>query len=71
MTGDEPAFPIPDVTHPNGQTQWGSNGMSYRQWLVGMIVARTGLGPDPINVTVDLCVRLADETIKQLGMKPQ
>lgn len=30
------AFPRLSVTIPNGETEWGSHGMTYRQWLVGL-----------------------------------
>jgi hypothetical protein len=30
-----PAFPVPDTYHPNGQVQYGSNGMSLRDWFAG------------------------------------
>lgn len=30
-----PAFPVPDTYHPNGQVQFGSSGMSLRDWLAG------------------------------------
>jgi len=28
-----PAFPVPDSHHANGQVQYGSNGMTLRDWL--------------------------------------
>ena len=28
-----PAFPIPDTYHPNGQVQYGSNGLSLRAYI--------------------------------------
>lgn len=31
-----PAFPIPDTYHPNGQIEYGANGMSLRDWFAGM-----------------------------------
>lgn len=32
---DGPAFPVPDVHCPNGQIQFGSAGMSLRDWFAG------------------------------------
>ena len=38
-----PAFPTPDVYHPNGQVQYGSNGMTLRDWFAGQaLVALLG-----------------------------
>ncbi len=36
-----PAFPVPDVYHPNGQIEYGSPGMSLRAYFAGQ--ALTGL----------------------------
>ena len=30
-----PAFPVPDTHHPDGQIQYGANGMSLRDWFAG------------------------------------
>ena len=32
---NEPAFPVPDVHHPNGQIEYGSCGMTLRDWFAG------------------------------------
>lgn len=32
---NEPAFPVPDVHHPNGQIEYGTYGMSLRDWFAG------------------------------------
>ena len=34
-----PAFPVPDVHHPSGQIQFGSSGMSLRNWFAGQALA--------------------------------
>lgn len=34
-----PAFPIPDSHYPNGQVQYGSNGMSLRDWFAGQALS--------------------------------
>jgi hypothetical protein len=30
-----PAFSVPDTYHPNGQVQYGTTGMSLRDWFAG------------------------------------
>ena len=30
-----PAFPSPDTVHPNGQVQYGTFGMTLRDWFAG------------------------------------
>ena len=39
-----PAFPVTDSRHPNGQIEYGSNGMTLRDWFAGQ--ALTGLLAD-------------------------
>jgi hypothetical protein len=34
-----PAFPVPDVCHPNGQVQYGANGMTLRDLFAGQALA--------------------------------
>ena len=34
-----PAFPQPDVYHPSGQIQYGTPGMSLRDWFAGQALA--------------------------------
>ena len=36
-----PAFPVPAETYPNGDYQWGTFGMSLRDWFAGR--ALTGI----------------------------
>lgn len=33
-----PAFPIPDTTYPNGQVQYGSNGMTLRDYFAAKAI---------------------------------
>lgn len=33
---DEPAFPIPSVQMPNGEMQWGENGLTIRAQIAAM-----------------------------------
>jgi hypothetical protein len=42
-----PAFPVPDTYHPNGQVQYGSCGMSLRDYFAGQ--AMQGFCADPTN----------------------
>jgi hypothetical protein len=35
---NQPASPKPDLQLPNGNMQWNSEGMTYQQWLVGMLL---------------------------------
>jgi len=32
---NEPAFPVPDVHHVNGEVSYGSYGMTLRDWFAG------------------------------------
>ena len=34
-----PAFPVADTHHPDGQIQYGTNGMSLRDWFAGQALA--------------------------------
>jgi len=34
-----PAFPVADTKHWDGQIQYGTNGMSLRDWLAGQALA--------------------------------
>lgn len=34
-----PAFPVPNEYYPNGQIQYGFNGMSLRDWFAGQALA--------------------------------
>ena len=45
MNTGGPAFPVPDSHHANGQVQYGTNGMTLRQWYAGM--ALQGLCANP------------------------
>lgn len=38
-TDGGPAFPVPDTHHPDGQIQYGANGMSLRDWFAGQALA--------------------------------
>lgn len=40
-----PAFPIPDTTYPNGQVQYGSNGMTLRDFFAAMQLAGACANP--------------------------
>lgn len=69
-----PAFPVPDVTHPNGQIQWGANGMSLRAWLAGQALSGmlanpgTDLDPDELEqLMIEGPLAIADAMIAALN----
>jgi hypothetical protein len=49
MTKPEPAFPVPDVHYPNGQIQFGSNGMTLRDYFAAKAMAAFLSSPDDAN----------------------
>ncbi len=55
---------------PGNSTYVGLQGMTYHEWLVGMalqgMVSSRSQG-DNIWILADTAIRIADETIKQLG----
>lgn len=73
-----PAFPVADTHHPDGQIQYGTNGMSIRAWFAGkaLVGVLASLGPlkhDPKLSQSDLdklvaesCVRIADAMLRAL-----
>ena len=78
MKDGGPAFPVPDTHHPDGQIQYGTNGMSLRAWyagkaLVGVLASCGPLKPDPKlsqsdldNMVAESCVRIADAMLRAL-----
>jgi hypothetical protein len=61
-----PAFPVADVIHPNGQVQYGANGMALRDWFAGQALQSYLAGrnndardsnPAPV---ADVCYKYAD-----------
>jgi hypothetical protein len=59
-----PAFPVPDTYHPNGQVQYGSCGMSLRDYFAGraMQAELTGRshpnsGGNPVDYAGPICER--------------
>ena len=63
-----PAFPVADTHHANGSVQYGSNGMSLRDWFAGQmlsgIVAQQGHYLSVVD-QVDLAYHYADTMIKR------
>jgi hypothetical protein len=51
------AFPVPDTIYPNGQVQYGHNGMTLRDWFAGQSLQATNF---------EECIKLAVE----VGFKP-
>lgn len=43
---EQPAFPVPDSYHPNGQIQYGHNGMTLHQYFAGQALAGIMAGPN-------------------------
>jgi len=74
-----PAFPVPDSHYPNGQVQYGANGMTLRDYfagqvLVGMFAADSvhkevtvskWSGPEFATKVADACYRVADAMLKE------
>ena len=62
-----PAFPVSDTHHPDGQIQYGTNGMSLRDWFAGQALA--GLmaspnGPRLVKEAVDASYHAADTMLR-------
>lgn len=73
-----PAFPVPDVYHPNGQIEYGSPGMSLRAYFAGKALGsciemhQRGfiLGGGPTNFA-KTAVEIADALIAELNKTQQ
>ncbi len=68
-----PAFPVPDSHYADGQVQYGSNGMTLRDWYAGQALA--GLEANSsVDMTVEdaavMAYQLADAMIKAREVKP-
>ena len=66
-----PAFPVPDVYHPNGQVEFGTRGMSLRDWFAGqalIAIPHIGCGSDlePEQIAHD-AYKIADAMLKARG----
>jgi hypothetical protein len=48
-----PAFPVADTTHWDGQIQYGSNGMTLRDYFAGQALAGFCAVPDRYNWLCD------------------
>jgi hypothetical protein len=46
-----PAFPVADTIYPNGQMQYGFNGMSLRDYFAGQALAGILACPVPIRLS--------------------
>jgi hypothetical protein len=70
-----PAFPVPDVYHPNGQIEYGSPGMSLRAYFAGQalsgILANTTAVDLSEGSVAKASVTLADALIAELNKTQQ
>ena len=57
-----PAFPVPDTHHPDGQIQYGANGMSLRDWFAGQALAGLMAGYQSGPMGIYACAQVAIET---------
>lgn len=70
MSGNEPAFPTPQRIYANGDTEWGSNGMTLRDWFAAK--ALQGILSNPADgdswrkykEAVPIAYLFADEMLK-------
>lgn len=63
--GSRPAFAKSDVVYdPDAQTLWtdGSGGMTYRQWLIGMVAPNAMSANHAINYADDIIRLLSEES---------
>jgi hypothetical protein len=76
-----PAFPVPDVYHPNGQIEYGSPGMSLRAYFAGQALQGwlASYSPELQHPAADDCerwvaelsVKMADALIAELNKTQQ
>ena len=75
MSPFESAFPIPDATYANGQVQYGTSGLSVRDYIA--IQALSGLAANPnswdsTNENIAVCAYgMADAMIIESQKLPQ
>jgi len=66
---NEPAFPIPNTYHANGQIEYGPTSITYRQWMCGQVAAggtKAYMDDDETKEsTAFIVVTLADAIIAQ------
>ena len=54
-----PAYPVPDTYHPNGQVQFGSNGISARDLFAGHALGALIVDPSRADQSREEGARLA------------
>lgn len=62
-----PAFPVADTFHPDGQIQYGTNGMSLRDWFAGQALAgmlSSEYRPDGEGAKANWAYELADAMLR-------
>ena len=65
-----PAFPIPDRSFPNGETQWGASGMSLRDYFAGQALNSLCAVVSPedglcVGLIVKDCYEIADAMLAE------
>jgi len=71
-----PAFPVQDEVYGNGERQYGSNGMTLRDWFAGMAlqgiiqVLHRGIRPQDIELMSRDCYGLADAMLAARKEEP-
>jgi hypothetical protein len=59
-----PAFPVPDSVHPSGQVQFGTNGMTLRDYFAGQALTGTLAMANPYEAVphgiAEHCYKYAD-----------
>jgi len=68
MRDDTPAFPVANEYYPNDQIQYGSNGMTLRQWYAGMALQGMVSNPEYQGNFAEMAesaFRFADAMVKR------
>lgn len=62
-----PAFPIPNAYSPNGDVQYGCDGMSLRAYLAGQAVIAAERSGQGVGYVARRAVEIADALIAELN----
>lgn len=54
-----PAFPVPDIYHPNGQIEYGASGMTLRDYFAAAAMQGILAGDHPITHDEDCMQKIA------------
>jgi hypothetical protein len=58
-----PAFPTPDTVHANGQVQYGTFGMTLRDFFAGQALTSIATEACDMDEKARWCYRLADQML--------